>query len=419
MTQKKEELLAAKARLEERLKDTEISKDQRQVIQDGLDGLNDELSQLQAPTPPSVKNEKKGTKKEKTDEEKAAFGAKMKAARAAKVEEKKKESTPILPAQEPKSKGIGTHIGTARIDCDFEIFQNDTGSTVQVPNINGNMEAKNGDYVLYLPEDGESFTVIKKSAFGKRCTIITSANAKPSVQAWTPPMEQPKPEASKPMEQPKPEASKPMEQPQEHAHKVVKEVVKEMTKQGCEVHTFLKETQNTPLDAWIQGKIIEFTTGKTDEMIDRVYIDTEHGDFYAKIIFKSAAGWFAKPKYVKVCPERGIETVVDGKEVEGKKYRVQYGKDKLRAMYHYPEDVTGCRSLAKEIYKIRAEHGDSSGKYQTYTNNCRNPQWTKKYDSFIKWMHQSAMEYRKDRPSMSHGEALSHIAKEMRVAAKS
>lgn len=397
------------------------------VVQANLNNLETELAKLEkgssssTPAPPSVKKDKK----EKTDEEKAAFAEKMKEARAAKAAERAKQKptapTDSEPAPKPKSKGIGTHLGTAKIDCDFEIFQNDTGATVHVPNVNGPMEAKNGDYVLYLPEDGESFTVIKKSMFGKRCTVVTAAT-KPSVQAWTPPpTEQPKEQAkeqpkSEPKPEPKPE--QPKEQPKGHAHEAAKQVVKEMTKQGCDVHTFLKETKNTPLDAWVQGKIIDYTTGKTDEWIERIYIDQEHGDFYAKIKFKSAKGWFTLPRYVKVCPERGIETIVDAKMVEGKKYRVQYGQDKLRALYHYPEDITGCRSLAKEIYEIRLTKGDSSGKYQSYVNRCQNPQWQKQYGGFIRWMHSEASDHRKKRPTMSHGEALKVIANELRIAAE-
>lgn len=408
MTQK-QELLDVKARLENRLKDTDLTNDQRELTAAGLRGVMEDIAALSqsssaaaAPAPkptPAKKTTKRRGKM--TDDEKEAFKAKMAAAKAAKA---KKEPASTPPAPAPKDSGKGKFIGIGRIECDFDVYLNDSGKTVNIPNINGTLEAKSGDYAMYLRDSDDSFTVIKKSAFGKRCVIVEAApSAKPA---------HPAPQAAKEKDEAKDE------QPKDHAHEAAKEVVKEMAKQGCEVHKFLKDTKNTPLDAWLQGKILEYTTGKTDEWIDRVYIDTEHGDFYAKIIYKSATGWFSLPKYVKVCPERGIETVVAAKEVEGKKYRSQYGKDKLRALYHYPENVTGCRSLAKEIYQIRKDKGDSLGKYHKYVEECRNDQWSKEYKGFIRWMHEAASLHRKNRPSMSHGEALSHIAKELRVAAK-
>ena len=405
----------------------EDDNEQIKILQAATQKAEAEVSQLKASMPaapkatPSVPTPKKGevkTKEEWSDAKKAEFAANMKAKREAKAVERAKggESSPSKPskpkpsksAEMPSYKGIGQFVGSGKIPCGFDIWHNNTGKTVEVPNVNGTMEAKEGDYIMYLPE-GDSFTVIKKTAFAKRCLIVT-----PAAHAPTPTPSVPEPKKAASVPEP-PKASEP-----KHAHVAAAAVVAQMKKEGCDVHEFVKEVKGTPLDAWIQGKIMEYTSGKTEEYIERIYIDSEKGDLYAKISFKSAAGWFMLPRYVQVCPERGIETIVNAKDVEGKKYRVQYGSDKLRAMYHYPEDVAGCRGIAKEIYAIRQKNaiGDAKALYDKYQDRCRNPEWTKQYKKFIRWFHDQAIIERKGRPTMSHGEALGQVAGEFKAAAR-
>jgi hypothetical protein len=426
-----EELKAAQAKFKARVADKGLTVEQRAPFVKALENVEKQIAEIRkevsnsaaaataAPASPKPATKEPKVKKKMTDAEKAAFAINMKAAREAKNEGKQAAGVPsVQTASKPTTKPLDlpkgfAHIGKVKIGCDFDVYENQTDGTLYVPNVKGELKASKGDFILIL-EDGHSFTAMSPSAFQKRC-IRTSGEklalpvGVPQPAAPSAAKETPKP-AAKPESAPK--AAKP-----EHAHVAVVAVVKEMQKDGCEVHTFLKETKNTPLDAWIQGKIIDFTNGKTDEWVERVYIDEEHGDFYAQIKFKSATGWLYKPYFVKVCPERGVETKVSANSVVGKKYRIQYGQDKLKAMYHFPEDISGCRGLAKEIYQIRAKHQDSSKKYAEYADRCRNPQWTEKYGRFIKWMHTSASEMRKGRPALSHGEALKLVAQEMRHAA--
>ncbi|KAI9549813.1 hypothetical protein GHT06_007037 [Daphnia sinensis] len=200
-----------------------------------------------------------------------------------------------------------------------------------------------------------------------------------------------------------------------------------MKSKGCRVSKFLAETDMTPIDNGIWGRIAQWNARTSKEKITKAGIEkgVENPRFivetvdYSNLIFKDV-------RYYSICPESGewsLITEAEKSEIEkkfdNKEFKIQYSKAELNRMYNYGDPAMKsyeslqmeCKAIAKDAYQTRIEkgHAEARPKYQKHYNTCRNQVFNEYNREFLIQLNDAARKHKEQNKGITFREAFKHV----------
>ena len=315
-----------------------------------------------------------------------------------------------------------------RIGCEMFADKNDTDNPVIVDFVGGEMVAYPGDWILYLG-DGHPFTIIQKENFEKRCIVLQEGEkSQLTVKKSDGTIKKVKNTEGGIIETPK----KKKHRMTPSVEKGIENLASKMQAKDCDIAQFIQDTEGTPIDDSIWGRIAQWNKKTTAERITKVGIekDTENPRFIAETVDYSEM--FRTIRYYSVCLDKGtwslipdIEKSEIAKKFDKKGFRMQYSRAEMNRMYNYGDPsvksydkhLMECKTLAADAYKTRIESGsaDARPKYQKHYNTCRNTVMNEYNRKFLIDLNELARKHKEENKSLSFRDAFKAVRAKLKT----
>lgn len=313
------------------------------------------------------------------------------------------------------------------VGCEMFATQNETADAEVIHFVGGEMVAYPGDWILYLG-DGHPFTVIQKQNFDKRCIVIKNGErSQITIKKADGTVKKVKNTEGGVVEKAKPKKRRMTPR----IEKGVQTLATKMKAKDCSIAEFIKDTDGTPIDDSIWGRIAQWNAKTTAEKITKVGIekDGEHPRFIAETVDYSEM--FRTIRYYSVCADKGewslindIEKPKIAQRFEDKGFKMQYSRAEIGRMYNYGDPtqksydthLMECKTIAADAYKTRIEKGsiEARPKYQKHYNTCRNQVLNAYNRAFLIDLNELARKHKDENKALTFREAFKAIRAKLR-----
>jgi predicted ABC-type ATPase len=333
-----------------------------------------------------------------------------------------KKEADVIPVKELRDfKRV--HIG-----CEMFASQNDGDDAEVIKFVGGEMIAYPNDWVLYLG-DGHPFTVIQSRNFEKRCIVLKDGEkSQLTVKATNGTVKKVKNTEGGVIEKVKRKKRSPMTSRVENG---IKDLASKMKAKDCSIAQFIKDTDGTPIDDSVWGRIAKWNAKTTQEKITKVGIEKSEDNprFIAETVDYSEV--FRTIRYYSVCADKGEWSLITdaekpkiAKKFENKEFRMQYSRAEMNRMYNYGDPtqksydthLMECKTLAADAYKTRIEKGSAEAKpkYQKHYNTCRNQVMNEYNRAFLIELNDLARKHKEDNKALTFREAFKAVRQKLR-----
>lgn len=406
-------------------------------LEKAIENAQKELSQLESQSDDEPKPEPKPEPKV------IVKPAKVEKTKADKPKAEKKVAKP-QPAKEPVKPSVSNEMPTkaelykeadklkpeklhdmkrVRIGCEMFAEQNESDEVKVVDTVIGENFVYPGDWILYLG-DGFVFTVIQKAQFQKRCIVLKDGEKSHlTVKRTDGSTVKVKNTEGGVIQSEKKKKRRKMTA---NVEKSVEKLAKAMKAKGCDHAKFLDDTDMTPIDNAIWGRIAQWNAKTNQEKMTRAGIEKE-GDnprFIVETVDYSEI--FKTIRYYSVCPDAGSFTRIPDsekasieKKFENKGFIIEYSRAELNRMYNYGDPskksyethLMECKAIAADAYKTRIEKGraEARPKYQKHYNTCRNQVFNEYNREFLIMLNEAARKHKEENKGLTFRDAFKDV----------